>query len=319
LENNQLFLDDYVKDAITSVLIRKLVDLTHGVKSKRKFIDNLDKQIADLKKIVTLNGFDDALARDACRRYRAEIDLAVKVALNKTTYMSGQKRKIDEYVKLIFIKGRAHPAYSGVVIAGFGDKEMLPRLRVYIVDTIICGKVRHWLSKEYSITELTTSQVVPLADDDVVRTLTEGISPGFNVNVFQGVLKLILEMPKQILDPITQLTTAQKQHYIADARNSLPQHVRGFVDGMNKYRQDNYEKPLKQAIASLPIGELGVVAETFLGASQVHKRIMPELETVGGPIDVAVISKGDGFIWIKRKHYFDSKINPAFHLKYLEP
>ena len=34
--------------------------------------------------------------------------------------------------------------------------------------------------------------------------------------------------------------------------------------------------------------------------------------TVGGPIDVAIISKGDGFIWAKRKHYFDSQINPQY-------
>jgi len=26
-----------------------------------------------------------------------------------------------------------------------------------------------------------------------------------------------------------------------------------------------------------------------------------EDETVGGPIDVAVISKGDGFVWVKKK------------------
>ncbi len=35
-------------------------------------------------------------------------------------------------------------------------------------------------------------------------------------------------------------------------------------------------------------------------------------ESVGGPIDVAVISKADGFIWIKRKHYFDPALNPRF-------
>jgi hypothetical protein len=27
-----------------------------------------------------------------------------------------------------------------------------------------------------------------------------------------------------------------------------------------------------------------------------------EFETVGGPIDVAVISKGDGFVWVKKKN-----------------
>ena len=41
-----------------------------------------------------------------------------------------------------------------------------------------------------------------------------------------------------------------------------------------------------------------------------------DAETVGGPIDVAVISKGDGFIWIKRKHYFSTELNPCFNQNY---
>jgi len=43
-----------------------------------------------------------------------------------------------------------------------------------------------------------------------------------------------------------------------------------------------------------------------------------EWETVGGPIDVAVISKGDGFIWIKRKHYLRPELNPQFFEKYFK-
>ena len=34
--------------------------------------------------------------------------------------------------------------------------------------------------------------------------------------------------------------------------------------------------------------------------------------TVGGPIDVGMITKSDGFIWIKRKHYFDRSYNPQY-------
>ena len=40
------------------------------------------------------------------------------------------------------------------------------------------------------------------------------------------------------------------------------------------------------------------------------------LETVGGPIDVAVISKGDGFIWVNRKHYFEPDKNPQFFSRF---
>jgi hypothetical protein len=68
----------------------------------------------------------------------------------------------------------------------------------------------------------------------------------------------------------------------------------------------------------LPISELATVAETLINAAQIHKRVNPLLDTVGGPVDVAVISKGDGFVWVKRKHYFSRDLNPAFVSKYLE-
>lgn len=42
------------------------------------------------------------------------------------------------------------------------------------------------------------------------------------------------------------------------------------------------------------------------------ERVLTPEESVSGPIDVAVISKNDGFVWIKRKHYFDANINPRF-------
>ncbi len=41
-----------------------------------------------------------------------------------------------------------------------------------------------------------------------------------------------------------------------------------------------------------------------------------EQETVSDPIDVAVISKGDGFVWIKRKHYFERELNQHFFANY---
>jgi len=35
------------------------------------------------------------------------------------------------------------------------------------------------------------------------------------------------------------------------------------------------------------------------------RHVSDDFESVGGPVDVAVISKNEGMIWIKRKHYFD--------------
>jgi hypothetical protein len=66
------------------------------------------------------------------------------------------------------------------------------------------------------------------------------------------------------------------------------------------------------AVAFLPKDELAAMAESLVNLTSFKRRVSIDPETVGGQIDVAVISKGDGFIWIKRKHYFDIGKNPHF-------
>ncbi|MDP6474755.1 MAG: hypothetical protein QF894_07610, partial [Alphaproteobacteria bacterium] len=62
--------------------------------------------------------------------------------------------------------------------------------------------------------------------------------------------------------------------------------------------------------------EIAGLAEALVSLTSLKRRVSEDEETVGGPIDVAVISKGDGFIWIKRKHYFDPAKNPYSFDKY---
>lgn len=41
------------------------------------------------------------------------------------------------------------------------------------------------------------------------------------------------------------------------------------------------------------------MAESLVNLSAFKLKISDSYETVGGPIDVAIISKTDGFVWIK--------------------
>jgi hypothetical protein len=60
------------------------------------------------------------------------------------------------------------------------------------------------------------------------------------------------------------------------------------------------------------------MAESLVNLTSFKRHVSKESETVGGPIDVAVITKGDGFIWIKRKHYFNIKLNNHFLSNYFQ-
>ena len=56
------------------------------------------------------------------------------------------------------------------------------------------------------------------------------------------------------------------------------------------------------SVAALPLNELCSLAEALVSLTAFHAHMAAdELETVGGAIDVAAISKGDGFEWVKHK------------------
>lgn len=79
-----------------------------------------------------------------------------------------------------------------------------------------------------------------------------------------------------------------------------------------------YAKPLIDTVALLDKEDMANMAESFISLTSLVRRMQPGEETVGGPVDVAVISKGDGFVWINRKHYFKPEFNASFLCNYFK-
>jgi hypothetical protein len=61
---------------------------------------------------------------------------------------------------------------------------------------------------------------------------------------------------------------------------------------------------------AMPFQDAIELAEWLVGLAIGYSRFMPGAPTVGGPIETAAISKHEGFKWVKRKHYFDARLNP---------
>lgn len=52
------------------------------------------------------------------------------------------------------------------------------------------------------------------------------------------------------------------------------------------------------------------LSEFLVDMTVKFSRFMPGAPTVGGPIEIAGISKHEGFKWVRRKHYFNQELNP---------
>lgn len=89
----------------------------------------------------------------------------------------------------------------------------------------------------------------------------------------------------------------------------IDSHVSIIKNKIDDYIQSNYIDKLLTTVAYLSKDDLADMAESLVRMTCLKRHVTTDAESVGGPVDVAVISKGDGFVWIKRKHYFDANLN----------
>jgi hypothetical protein len=85
-----------------------------------------------------------------------------------------------------------------------------------------------------------------------------------------------------------------------------------FQQKLSAFVAEHYIAPVLDAVELLPKDQLAVMAETLVALTSFKRKMSRDIESVGGAVDVAVISKGDGLIWTKRKHYFDPSLNPRY-------
>ena len=204
---------------------------------------------------------------------------------------------------------------SGLVVAGFGTTQLFPAWTSYGVDTIVAGKVRARHLERCEIGPKNPVNIRAFAQDDMVLTFLDGVHPKYPEALKGFVI--------QILDGfISELRTATDEAGITDQLEEYMNRVESarttandqFHGALEELLSSTHKRPTMSIVSVLPKEELAEFAETLVSLTSFKRRMTLSAETVGGPIDVAVISKGDGFVWTKRKHYFDKK----FNLRYFE-
>ena len=151
----------------------------------------------------------------------------------------------------------------------------------------------------------------------MVQTFMEGVNPIYQRNVVDKFVQgLIDNYPKLLIDRLTNLSDTDKQKLTQLFANLTDKIYKDFEKELKSYREQHFINPIMSIVDFLPKDELAAMAESLVNLTSFRRHVSLDSETVGGPIDVAVISKGDGFIWIKRKHYFKPELNQNFVRNY---
>ncbi len=250
------------------------------------------------------------------QKYKELIEKLKNEVFQKLPLSINAEKLLTNLCAYLFIKKRFSSRSSGVVIAGFGEAEIFPSLRAYVIEGIISDKLKFEMSISQAINYSQTALIMPFAQGEMVSTFMEGIDPYYK-NIINGFLtKLFEEIYPNIIVKTVGKKSKTKNLFEDKLKQVGSAIISDFREKMDEYKEENHVNPILNVVAVLPKDELAAMAESFINLTSLKRKISMDAETVGGPIDVAVISKGDGFIWIKRKHYFKKELNPNFFANY---
>ncbi|CAH5009662.1 hypothetical protein ACR71O_24975 [Klebsiella pneumoniae] len=205
---------------------------------------------------------------------------------------------------------------TGVVFAGYGDEEFMPAVLAYDVLGFFRSKLRFSPNLEKSSSGGLCG-VKAYAQEEEVETFLHGISNSLKEFILYGFEYECDRIRENISEELASLTLSNEEKKAFE--DTIIQKMESRKDiyrkVINNQITDKYSSKVTQMIEFLPKQDLAYMAESLVNLTAFKRKVSNDNETVGGPIDVAIISKGDGFIWVKRKHYFDKDLNHHFFLK----
>jgi hypothetical protein len=253
------------------------------------------------------------------KKYAVLVDDAINAVFERVPLSARARQQLRQLLPWIAAKDLPFerlPTHSGIVIAGFGSRDVFPRLRRFDFECVIADRLKFVEQPPIDVGPDERAVIVPFAQREQVETFMEGMDHKLREHLSGWWHEKLNDLVGEVGDHLN--LSAERQGDLAEAFRDRCVEIVGdeYESTLNQFSWNNNVEPIIDIVGMLPKDELAEMAESLVNLTSFKRRVTPEAETVGGPIDVAVISRGDGFIWIKRKHYFSTELNPHFLSNY---
>ena len=288
--------DEYVSSILENIIIEKI------------------DEFQSLRNIINYEGFDEKF-----KQTYSDVIVEIIEDLLNFEVTDELKNSIVQYTGLLVQKETFSDSFSGLVISGYGEQEIFPSLYEFYIEGIIFGELKYIERPTIHIGSSndenhTTAAIRPFAQKEMVHSFMNGVEPSLH-NVYLQVFSHALNQHFDFLEDIIDKSKVDDWHTIRNEHQEvLMSSIRSSV---NEFKDEFFTQPIMNILDVLPKEEIAAMAEALVNLTSFKRKVTMDAETVGGPIDVAVITKGDGFVWIKRKHYFKPELNYQFFNNYL--
>jgi len=248
-----------------------------------------------------LSCFPRGMAEQVRRRYRGEIDQLVDSLVGSLradypglSISEAMRERLREIAVLSVVKDAFFEHYTGVVFAGFGSRDKFPAMRSYLTSSVVLGILKRKQDRAADMSSDGGPVVQPFAQDRMIRTFLTGMDQYLRQFMYGETLKLSMNLVTDLIQR-APMSDQQRQALFRDySQNNMGAAMREFFRSIDSYQYAVHTRPIYRAIGSLPKRELGETAASLIKLNSFQQKVMHAIETVGGPIDVAVITRNGG-------------------------
>lgn len=270
----------------------------------RKNLDLLEKNTQRLECSVAVSQFAEEYS-----------ELISQLIVNIFDYLP-TRNSVHLLVDLLYLAFRSKipsSSITGVVIAGFGADQIFPELMDYSIDGKHRGFVRAWIDREenFNRNDANAATVMPFAQSDMFQLFMEGITDNHLTFIRDTLFRVLNDKSTRLVEKLVD-EEHRRAVEISLQQQDNSKILSKFSEEFSNYVHQEMVRPVVRVISTLPKEEMATMAEALVEITTLRRKMDSTVESVGGPTDVAIISKGDGFVWVKRKYYFDIALNPDF-------
>lgn len=192
------------------------------------------------------------------------------------------------------------PLDTEIIFLGFGEENIFPASQRLFISGMVGDNIKYKIEEISEITHTLSAEIRPFAQTDVMITLMKGVSPQSD----QEYRDATIELEEGVIDEITSLL--EKENVSSKLLKKVKEltyekiHER-YIDRIDNFIHDNFTSGVVNTLDFFNLEEMAKMAENLIAVTNLQRHISSSEETVGGPIEVAVITKTGGFKWVK--HY----------------
>lgn len=282
-------LKDYVEDF--KVFLKKFVKQHIGTWDP--LLGAFDDFLIASNGLTELHSLKDALASNRNilnMRCTKELKARIKKYLDLRmvylpTTLDFPNLNIDEITDmfLLFVnRCDFSPAMTGFAIFGYGDKDIYPKTYVFHSVGFVNDKTFKFFSEEAHET-----------DQDIIQLAQRDMSDMFIFGLPHRLKKSITTIYNDVIAKLFISiggNTPDVKNIIENALANCAKEVDKNITGSRLYN-------LQQSLPHLPLEDLSNLSATLIRLECLKNRASLDMESVGGEVKTAIISKHEGFRW----------------------